>query len=269
MAITFAVRGDSEVPRFVSVPTQTVPFKIGADTLPASISSSDTGLIGSKILDVQHSTQAYRSIRYIGYGNIPDFTTGFSSIARVIPRYSTAPSGNNRGALFQLSGIGSQPYLALQHQTDGTIKVIATDATLSSIMLNMTSVSTWSPTAGTVYDIVLTWDGTTTANALKIYVDGSLLVQGNASINNNFLFANGACYSEIKLANSQNQGFDGDFDFEEMVLLDEVIDPNSVGLTSGNGSLNGASRTEFVDVAESNGLPSSGNSVVSVGSINF
>lgn len=105
------------------------------------------------------------------------------------------------------------------------------------------------------HDLVLTWDGTTTANAVKFYIDNTLLGQGTAAavVNSTFDWRSctSICVGGVSGANNCRMFVN------EMVWWDGVIDPGSVALTSGTGALDGAARTAFVDVASFDGLSSS------------
>lgn len=111
-------------------------------------------------------------------------------------------------------------------------------------------------------DLVLTWDGTTTSNAVKFYIDGVLLGQGTASAVLNSTF-------DWRICNVL--GFGGNSSanncrmyVNEMVVWDTVIDPTSVTLTSGSGSLSGSTRTAFVEVSAFDALSTVDPGIASV-----
>lgn len=105
-------------------------------------------------------------------------------------------------------------------------------------------------------DVVFTWTGDTTANGAKVYINGSLLGQATATAALASTFDWSVCQSlwigGVASANNTR------YYVNEFVVWDSVIDPTSVALTSGTGSLNGVSRTAFVDVAAFDALNSVG-----------
>ncbi len=146
--------------------------------------------------------------------------------------------------------------IQLFHVSDWRIQMAnGTPATIlsSQVIYNtFPALSAWT-------DVLLTSDGLTTANAIKLWIDGSvvgsltgLAAQSNPkdpySINKITLGSFAGATNSRALWN-------------EVVIWDYVIDPSAIALTSGSGALNGASRTAFVDVAPSpvaggSGLPS-------------
>jgi len=112
-------------------------------------------------------------------------------------------------------------------------------------------------------DVVFTWDGTTTANAAKLYIDGVLLGSGTASAALNATFDWRSCTSlalgGVSGANNARMYVN------EFVVWDSVIDPTNITLTSGaGGSLNGSARTAFVDVTAFDGISSSDPGIANV-----
>lgn len=103
-------------------------------------------------------------------------------------------------------------------------------------------------------DLVFTWDGTTTANAVKFYINATLLGQGTATgaLNATFSWRTALSLGVGGLSGANNCRMD----VNEIIWWDYVIDPTAVLLTSGIGSLNGQSRTAFVDAAAFDALNS-------------
>lgn len=112
------------------------------------------------------------------------------------------------------------------------------------------------PSTGTWYDVVFTWDGTTSANAAKLWIDGSnvgsLTASAAATDPRDSAYTNQIVIGGIIGASSTR------YLINEVVIWDAVINPASVELVGGTGSLNGASRTAFVDVASFDGSASTG-----------
>lgn len=252
MAITFAYRSDQLAPRYVSAVTTYAPMAQGADTVPALVSGSgDTGVIGSTILDIDKQTQSYRTYRFLGLGNIPLMTGGFSILTRVIPRYTGSPGAANLGGIWTFYSFSNLPWAYLTHNTNGTFNLrILTHQ--SGNMINVTTTATWSATSGTAADICITWDGTTSANTVGFWVDGTEIETATASAVSDYTVNNGR-FGEILPCCAIPLGNDGDHDLNELVLWDSEIDPSSGGL-----DLSGSSRTSFVEVEENDQIPSGG-----------
>lgn len=104
------------------------------------------------------------------------------------------------------------------------------------------------PIADVWQDIVLTWDGTTSANKLKLYVDGVATSQTAGAA-----WATTTFHDTLAIGGITPGVANARFKFEEFVVWDTEIDPTSVTLESGTGSLNGASRTSLVSVSALNG----------------
>jgi hypothetical protein len=107
------------------------------------------------------------------------------------------------------------------------------------------------PSTGVWYDVVFTWDGTTGANAAKLWIDGTNV--GSRTATAAATSPRDSAYSHQIIIGGINGASLTRYVINEVVIWDEVIDPTSVGLVGGTGSLDGASRTNFVDVASFDG----------------
>jgi hypothetical protein len=263
MGIFFAARGDQMAPRFVSVPTQTQGHIVNsADVVPLVVAEVATGIIGSSVIDTSDSgSGTYRGIRYTGQGILPDFANGFSMLLRIVPRWTGFPVGNGATAgagLMCASGAVSVPWMYYKIASTGAygLRILGGDG---NTFVNVNTAATWSATAGTVVDLVVTWDGTTDADKIIFYLDGSSVeTETAAGISTYPNFPDGIL-SELITGFNHPNNIGGDFDMNEFVIWDSVIDPTSVLLTSGTGSLEGSDRTAFVDVAADDALASSGS----------
>lgn len=139
---------------------------------------------------------------------------------RVRPKYSTAPTGAGFGifglvGIYQLSGNFNHG-LGIYHGTDGVVRlhVGSNQAGFGQILSNV-NMGTWNPTAGVAYDIQLVWDGTTTANSFKIYINGSLL--GQATPSQAWVEPVQTFFQQILLGQSTITTATG-FDFEEIAI---------------------------------------------------
>jgi hypothetical protein len=248
----FHYRSDSLLPRRVSVPTASKPFSLPSETPPALVSkTSEVGVIGTTYLNTNKVSGNYRTVRFVGYGNVDNMASGLSGLVRVIPRF-TGFSPASSGGLLTFGGAFGQPYLLLRTLSDGRIQLLATNAIFGT-MLNIVSVSTHSFTSGTAVDISFTWTGTNVANGAKIYVNGTLLVQGTASTATDYNDAKGHLYETIMPCNAWPQGETSAFDLNECAVWGEVINPTSGGL-----NLVGPSRTDFISSIAKTALPEVG-----------
>jgi hypothetical protein len=121
------------------------------------------------------------------------------------------------------------------------------------VCINAVSAGAYSPTSGTRNDIGFSWDGTTTANSFKVYVDSVLL----GSITPGTAFEAGwtnTYFKEIILGVSRAASA-ALHRTDELVIWDTVVDfTANVTLESGPGLLNGASRSSYVSVSAFDGL---------------
>lgn len=99
-------------------------------------------------------------------------------------------------------------------------------------------------TTATWYDILWTWDGTTGANGMKLYIDNSNVASYTSARTNNVVDANVRAYIVIGITEN---GYSADFDCDEAFIYDSVIDPNAVTFRdSTTGALDGAARTKYL-----------------------
>jgi len=109
--------------------------------------------------------------------------------------------------------------------------------------------SAGAPPTGAWCDVVFTWTGGTGSNAFKLWVNGTN-VDSNTVVNSR----TAPCAQDtITVGGVTSSVFGANFSFEELVVWNEVIDPTSVALVSGTGSLNGSSRTSLVSVSAFSG----------------
>lgn len=226
----------------------------------APTAASDAGALSGNSIQFPANNNI-KSVTWPGRSNTPNART-ISVLVRFRPNYSGTPAANK--AIFSLtSGAARTACIEVIHNTSGNLIVFARNETATTAV-NSTSAGAWSPTSGTWYDIVLTWDGTTTANSCKVYVDASLLGSGitptaafSASWTNQY-------FNEIVLGSGFNNPTNNADRFDEIIIWDTVIDPTAVTLDSGSGSLNGASRVSLVTVSAFDGASYSDPGVANV-----
>lgn len=240
-------RSNSLAPYRVTVPTASKPFAVPGDTPPAlAAKTSEVGIIGSTYLSTSTVSGSYKTLRLVGYGNVDAMTSGLSVLTRVVPRF-TGFSPASFGGLWTFNGAFGSPWFLLRSLSDGRLNLIAVGADFST-MINLLSVSTYSFTSGTAVDILMTWTGTNDVNGIKIYIDGTLLVQGTAAFSSDYSDANGQLFESILPCNAWGQGETSRYDLNEMCVWNEVVDPTALNLV-------GPARTDFVPCTASDALP--------------
>lgn len=240
MAVLFAVRGSAYNARYSTGYNYGTPFNSGQ----ISISAGDI----TSIIDLSN-TAVVKYVSWSGVKNMPNART-HSVLVRFAPTYTGAPAATRAILEINSGASASGAFIIISHATaTGNLTVTARNQAGASAY--STSFGAWSPTSGTYYDLVWQWDGTTTANAGKVYIDNSLLGQATASValdtnwDNTYWksiavgAASGLTTSALKLS--------------ELVVFDSLISAGNVTLTSGSGTLSGASRTAFVDAAAFDG----------------
>lgn len=216
----------------------------GGASAPALV--SDAGAIGGQAINYDGGGTLVRGHLFPGFDNCAK-TGAIAVLHRFAPRYSGTPSVNQAiidiaGPRF-LSGSNSMILQVAHLATSGNLVASLTNAAGQTIITANTVISSaWSPTSGTYYDLVVTWDGTTSSNALKFYLNGTLLLQTTAS-RVWAADANQYVQSDILLGAGHNSIQFGDYYTNEFIIWDSTIDPTSGGL-----NLNGASRSAFVAI---------------------
>ena len=242
MAITFALRGNSVNARF-STGGKTPGFFTQPDGFKvASVNSAQSGMIGSSYLDHFSPSVGRHGLLYSGQNlwsgqPFSILWRGARKTGGDLGMFSIrGASSEAQGSVQMFRNSGAQIYFSLSN--DNGVEMLGQDTVVTDLALN------------TFHDIVMTCTGTTAANGLKIYKDGALV--GSFTLTAAATATKDKGLSTINLCMVPNLLPTGNF-VEEFVIWDSVIDPTSVALTSGTGSLNGAARTAFVDVASFDG----------------
>jgi hypothetical protein len=202
------------------------------------------GTIGGSILNLDQSSFGQRALIYPGQGNLP---TGQQMSILIRCAFGDT---TNALQMFYAGGMGS--HWANQARASGAGTIVATVAQKDTGASLLNQTYTYAYTTATYYDIVYLIDGSLTTSAVKTYRDGSLVVTSNTSATRSSLSSSIGTMIGLGIQNSSAQN-QTRIKIEEFVIWDSIIDPTSVTLTSGSGSLNGASRSAYVDVVQSNG----------------
>ncbi len=216
MSIIFAVRGDSLNARYSTAGKVGKPFT-NSGSLPAV--EANAGAIGGQVINCVAGGTVRKGVTYPGR-NLGTLSA-FSVLLRFAPNYSGNPA-NNR-SLWSFGPVSSAVYFGggyIKHLTNGKFDLFFGGANNGGQTIGFSTTPTWSPTAGTFYDLGLSWDGTTAANGIKIYIDGVLFAQGTA---NAAIVANYFLPTSIDLA-MDGSGVNGDLYVNEFVVWNEVFD---------------------------------------------
>lgn len=243
MAVVFAVRGNS-FDAYYSNGGKTGIVPNGLMTVTAD----GTSLSGS--VYVASANNSVKPVYWPGVNNTPN-GRAMSLLLRVKPGYSGSPSAARPLSPFLTGNSGRIGRIELSHNTAGNVVATATNEA-GTLCLNASNFGAWSPTSTSWYDVVFAWDGTNSASAAKVYIDATLLgsVTPSAALSSSW---STNYWTDISLGNGTQQiNFNG-ASIDEIVIWDSVIDPTNVALVSGNGSLNGASRTSLVNVSNLDG----------------
>jgi len=238
-SITFAVRGDAVAPRYSTGGANYGQF-IDSGNIP---SISDGTAIGGSVIDQSSGANAHNGLLYQGGVNLPG-GTAFSILLRA------KRVGNYDMAMFGFKNIldNLRDRFAILRSTNGNIYGVAENQVGADI-LSFQQIGGVEFDTGSWGDYVVTCTGDTTTNGFKFWKNGTMVFQATLSNPftappNNYLIVPALGYGSFELCSMYTN---------EFVIWDYVIDPTNVQLESGAGSLNGPSRTSFVQVAALNG----------------
>ncbi len=240
MGIVFAIRGNSLTARYSTGSPN------GFGTTSAVTSGADAGALSGSLIDLTAATG--KCLVYSGSKNCGE-NRGFSILMRIKANYTGAPSALRVFFQIGLGRNGLGPYLEFWHaNTTGAVTAFGNNEA-NTRTFNSASLGNWTGiTSGTYYDLFFQWDGTTTANAAKFYIDGTLLgsITAGAALSSSW---KSEYFNPITIGTGNDVTI-SNFKLDEFVIWDDAtINPTSVALVSGTGSLSGASRTSLVNVA--------------------
>ncbi len=252
MALTLGGRGDAYDARYATGPK--TPFIFN----PAQISIISGGL-NTNCIDLSN-TGVNKFLAYPLYLNTPN-ARGIGIVFRIIPTYSGTPAAN-RVFLSLVTGPNTiSAYLELRHDvTTGNLSAVMKNEAGTTI-LNATF-GNWNPVSGTEYDMTFRTDGTTTGSAVKWDVNassnGTATLTGslNSSWTNKY-------WQSIVFGYGPNIGISA-YKLVEWAVDVHTLDPTSYPLNSGNGSLNGSSRTSPISMASFDGLSNTDPGIANV-----
>lgn len=236
MTIKFVVHGNS-VNAYLHSGSGKVPS-------PANMNLTGIPTVGADASAIGGQAIGYNGVTLIKGHIFPAFnnsqkTGQISILSRIAPLYSGIPGANS--SMISVSGPrflngNTVQTVQLDHFTDGNLYLTVTDDLANGIELS--NIGAWSPVSGTYYDIVVTYDGTSANNAVKVYIDGTLFAQ--ATTGRVWTSAN-AIQTAICIGIGIDQILTSNYKLNEYVIWDTVVDPTSGGL-----NLNGHTRSAFV-----------------------
>lgn len=234
MGIVFALRGTSKNALY------TGGFKTPAEYGTNSVDAGDI----DHVINLDQSSFAQHALHYDGRLALPT-TQQWSILARVATGSTT-----DSNQIFYAGG-GCQFY-GQQARFSGSGTIVFTHMG-SDGNTNTTQTYSFAYAAGTYYDLVWTNDLSITTNALNLWKDG---VKVSTTTNSATRAAIPYQYGLQLLIGSQNAAAQNStrLKVSEFVIWDSIIDPTSVALTGGTGSLNGAPRTQYVNASSLEGL---------------
>jgi len=159
-----------------------IPFSQQLGTFSNNVTA---GALFGRTWTIGNSGGTSGYISYPGNYNLPTSRARTYHI-RVKPVYTGNPFGTSFG-LFGVTGIyqgtgNINHCVGLSHGLDGTLRLwIGSGLPGFGAVVNNVVMGSWSPTANVSYDIALVWDGTTTANAVKVFINGVQNGQTTAS----------------------------------------------------------------------------------------
>jgi hypothetical protein len=226
-----------------------IAYSTSAGAIP--VYEADAAAIGGFRWNMGTSGALIRSLTYPGRGIFNTKTISIVFRARVLASALIGMWDIGNGCALQNNR------LAL-YQNSSAWKSFVTDKNGQVSQSNLL-LSTTAPTTTVYQDFVYTWDGTTTANKVGWWIDAVNV--GNATAS--FPWANP---QDPTLTDFINIGsvFGGvsnvQMYFSEMAIANYIIDPTAVLTDGGIVSLNGASRTNFITIAQYDGTAVTGGS---------
>lgn len=195
----------------------------------------------------------FGQVFWSGYNNTPT-TNANSLVLRV--KFLTWTGGYAHG-VFSSACIHRQMFARLSIEGTGTpnVRGLYYNEAGQTCDTSIYSTGSASIVASTWHDLVFTWDGTTTANQVKFWIDGTNTDSATASRVYGISTTNLRSAIAVGIGENINNSH---CVFDEIAWYDSVIDPTSVTFAdSTSGSLNGASRTKYLFATPSIGFNNS------------
>jgi hypothetical protein len=248
MAIKFAYRSNTDT-AYYSLAKQGGTFSPikGSTALVAAVTSMASA-IGGNVLDCESGGSGSKAAVFPGFSNTSNTLT-----CSILCRFARGATSGNQG-IFAVGGMGQQgtSMISVAYAQANLLHYLGDqngDNHVNGVAINPSSLN-----ADQFYDMVLLCRGQATTTGFQVYWDGSLL--GSATPSQTLVERNQNAVPAILLGQAI-RGFNSSrFKFNEVVIWDEIIDPTNITLVSTGGTtstgqtLNGSSRTGWVDVSQ-------------------
>lgn len=258
MGIVFAWRGDQLNARNSS--NGKIPLTGGnSSTVLSSVDSGVAGINGSTSLNMSgNATPASGSANYRPV---------------IWPGYTNTPNGQARSVLIRVRMFDATiafPLFSIGGDTDISINALSARVTTGGEVQVSVSNEVGQNDTGTTSgaaigtsawkDILVCWDGTNGADGLEVFVDGTsrltdTMTRSLPTWNDNHHRSVQMIALGFDIITTSRLSW---MCVDELVIWDEKLANATVDLTSGSGSLNGSSRTAYVDVASFDGQLTAG-----------
>lgn len=263
MALTFAWRSDTSSGNawFANGSQQMHAYRYGVTGGGVGteyLSATSSNVIGTTVLGLEGLATRNAVYWHAEHENVNRATGNLSTLVRYVPDYNGGGTDNYQIVNFISSGYFSGFTINLVHRTTGNVELWIVDS-IGTTKYN-SAVMSYSATSGNPVDFFLRLQWT---------------VNGNATMSGEF-FYNGVTQTAISIAafndsfSSSNHflkmgfGYDplygrGGGRYNEFVIWDSYEDPTNIttvtpaGVTTAADSLDGASRTGWVDAIQKNG----------------
>lgn len=170
MALLFQVRGTALNAYFSTFSSQwgSAYGGAGGTSIPAVTADAGAGIFGGSY--IAKAATVARTLQYPGFTNVPSNNV-ISILMRIIPRWSGNPAGIEHLISICSPSANGVAKIELMIDTAGKIRFRNTDQAGVGLSL-VTGTVAFNPTSGTPVDLFFSWNGTTSAGAFKIGVDG-------------------------------------------------------------------------------------------------
>lgn len=167
MAVKFQVRGTSITANYAAAWAAGVNFASNGLTATV-VANAAAGVFGGSVIDMHNAGSGSRFLAYTGADNMPVGSAAFSILMRIVPLFSGNPtSGQNLVQCGTIQGSYAGG-IVLGISTGGLLQILMEDEK-AGLAVNTTFATPLTFVNGTPLDILVTWDGTTTAGAVKAF----------------------------------------------------------------------------------------------------
>lgn len=254
MAATFYLKGDSLTPfKYGTFDAANMPGENGTN----SIDVDGTAISGSNI-NLDQGASGFHSLAYPGFNNLPS-----GAAVSVVMRVKFGTTGASR-ALWNIQGYTTRKYNLNEMfiNSGNTAAFYATNQAAATVTAGLSGASGVGTTAW--HDIAFTWDGSTDANKLQLWVDGSTIAQGTASAAQTSHLRGMMPHIFIGATPHTFSVLTTQMKVDEFAIFDTEIDPSGDGL---DGSTRTDSLETIYSISQTAASSGGGSSAISAGEI--